>query len=211
MTDHRTEFAESAILFFLKAPRAGFVKTRLASGIGDAAALNAYRSLVERQAAELRGLFPSTVYYAPADSEPELSDWLGNEFGYRPQCDSDLGGRLKSAVSDAFDQGARSVICIGGDCPGLTRSQLHKALDILANGTDLVLGPTEDGGYYLIGLSRDRPELFDGIPWSQPDTFEATLRKAKGLQLKTALLEKLYDVDEPEDLDRAHNEGLLPN
>lgn len=185
------------------------MKTRLAAGIGDEKALAAYQSLVERQASKLRNHFPTTVYFAPADAAPELSNWLGKEFDYAPQCEGDLGSRLKQAVSTAFDQGAKFVVCIGGDCPGLNASHIEQTLDFLSGGAAIVLGPTEDGGYYLIGLSLDRPELFEDIPWSQPETLDATLEKAHTLKLKPLLLETLYDIDQAEDLERARSEGLL--
>lgn len=209
MTDHRTNSGAAAILFFLKAPRAGYVKTRLARSIGEAEALAAYRRLVERQSSELRGRYCTTVCYAPADAESELSEWLGQAFNYTPQCEGDLGRRLQEAVQDAFDQGARAVICIGGDCPGLCQAHVESAIAALDSGKDLVLGPTEDGGYYLIGLSASHAEIFDEIPWSQTSTLEATLQKAKSLKLDFDLLEELYDVDEVDDLERAAQDGLL--
>ena len=102
------------------------------------------------------------------------------------------------------------MLCIGGDCPGLMRTHLAAAAGALTAGTDLVLGPTLDGGYYLIGLARPQPELFEDIPWSHADTLKATLRQAERRHLKWQLLDALYDVDEATDLERALKDGLLP-
>lgn len=197
------------ILLFLKAPRAGFVKTRLAQQIGQDRALATYKALVERQISALKDEGRTEIHYTPADALPEFTSWLDESAIYYPQCEGGLGSRLSNAVADAFKRGASSVICIGGDCPNLNRSHIEHTSELLSQNSDLVIGPSEDGGYYLIGMNRLHPELFVDIPWSQPDTLKATIKKAEDLDLRTSLLETLYDVDEASELNRAIEDGYI--
>lgn len=197
------------ILLFLKAPRKGFVKTRLAQQTGPDRALATYKALVERQISALKDEGRTEIHYTPADALPEFTPWLGKSIICYPQCEGDLGSRLRNAVADAFKRGARTVICIGGDCPNLNHSHIQEASDLLSQNNDLVIGPSEDGGYYLIGMNRLQPEIFEDIPWSQPDTLKATIKKAEDLDLRTSLLETLYDVDEASELNRALEDGYI--
>lgn len=197
------------ILLFLKAPRAGFVKTRLAKQIGQRRALTTYKALVERQISTLPNEGRTEIHFTPVDALCEFTSWLGNSASYYPQCEGDLGSRLHSAVADAFKRGASSVICIGGDCPNLNFSHIEQTSDLLSQDKDLAIGPSEDGGYYLIGMNRPQPELFEDIPWSQPDTFKATMKKAEDMNLRTIILETLYDVDEVCELKRAVEDGYI--
>jgi rSAM/selenodomain-associated transferase 1 len=197
------------LLVFLKAPRIGFVKTRLAREVGDERAHAAYVALVERQLGVLPGNVRVEIVFTPADAEGELRDWLGDDFEYFAQIEGDLGERLEAAVGAAFARGAERVICIGGDCPALGMDAIAAADALLLGGTDLVFGPSEDGGYYLIGLERPTPEIFDGIPWSGPDTLSASIKKAASLGRSVGVLETLYDVDEAKELERAIGEGRI--
>jgi rSAM/selenodomain-associated transferase 1 len=197
------------ILFFLKAPRYGFVKTRLAQGIGNDRALLAYKALVARQWRAIPSQAKVEVHYAPNDAQPEMQNWLGAEQAYYPQSEGDLGLRLKNAVRDAFARGSQAIVCIGGDCPLLDAPHFNAVEQLLTQGDDVVFGPTEDGGYYLIALKSPQAELFENIPWSADDTLQASIDKAKCLNLKIGLLETLYDVDQASDLERAHADGRI--
>ena len=198
------------VLCFLKAPRTGYVKTRLARSIGSEPALQVYQSLVERQLSKFSSNDYFEIHYAPEDALEEMRNWLGDEYMFYPQCEGGLGVRLERAVVSAFKRGAASVICIGGDCPKLNRGHLEQAAAALQNNYDIVLGPSEDGGYYLVGLNGPHIELFQDIPWSTRNTLEASLKKSSALNLRVKLLETLYDVDEIADLKRAIEGGLLP-
>ena len=204
-----SEYSSPAILSWLKAPRAGEVKTRLAQSIGPEAALKVYRSLVERQLGELPSGYPLEIHYTPSDALDEMRDWLGDEYVFHAQCEGELGIRLERAVADTFKRGAKSVICIGGDCPELNRVHLEQAAAVLQSDYDVVFGPSEDGGYYLIGLNSPYPEVFQDIPWSTQATLEASLKKSSALNLRVKLLETLYDIDEIATLNKAINQGLL--
>lgn len=200
---------DAVVLIFLKAPRVGTVKTRLAKTIGDEQALATYRQLVERQLAHLPESIDKAVHFAPADAGEELERWLGAGYAYHPQCEGGLGERLEFAVKHAFGSGYRRVFCIGGDCPGLGVQQIEEAVARLDSGGDVVFGPTEDGGYYLLGLNQAHEALFREIPWSLPDTLKVSIEKADALGLSIGLLEKLYDVDSEQELKRAVADGLL--
>lgn len=186
-----TDQVEFALL--LKAPRPGFVKTRLATELGDIAAVGLYRSMVDATLAAVRGTgWETTIWYAPADAAREFEDWLGPDFRFRPQPAGDLGARM-AAVEVGLAEGT-PVIILGGDCPGITTELLLKAGRLLAN-TSVVLGPSLDGGYYLLGTRTPFPSLFAGIEWSTPTVADATRARLLALGQEWIELEVLRDVD----------------
>lgn len=191
------------VLLFLKAPRPGTVKTRLAADLGAEAATAVYRRLTERQVAAVHhaGL-PLELHFAPADAEPELRAWLGDSAGtYVPQCEGDLGARLAHATALAFADGAGAIALIGTDCPALDATRLHAAFAALATDPSaLVFGPARDGGYYLLALRAPHLELFREIPWSSPDTLRASLARAEAASLHVTLLPREDDIDDLKDL-----------
>ncbi len=113
----------------------------------------------------------------------------------------DIGECLCEATGRLFDSGFSRVLALNADSPHLPAARLERALACLEN-TDVVIGPSDDGGYYLIGLRRPCPGLFSGIAWSSAQVREQTLARADALSCSTALLEPWYDVDTPADLDR---------
>lgn len=199
----------SSILIFLKAPRLGTVKTRLADAVGEKAAQSIYRELVEGQMARLSEEYSICVQYAPRDAAAEMSAWLGANACYQAQCAGDLGSRLSSAIQAHFQAGATRLMCIGGDCPGLTVQHIAAADSALDQGADMVLGPTEDGGFYLLGLSAPHVSLFSSVRWSTETTRRDVLDNASALHLSVAQLETLYDVDDWTGYQRAVEEGSL--
>ena len=127
-----------------------------------------------------------------------MREWLGAGGRALPQCDGDLGCRMAAASGEAFADGAERVVIIGSDCPDLATETLARAFALL-DDADVVLGPATDGGYYLVGLAAPRDELFDGIPWSTPDTLRVTLEVARARGLRVALLEEKRDIDTADD------------
>ncbi len=109
---------------------------------------------------------------------------------------------MRRAFNEAFQSGACSVVLVGSDVPGLTPFILREALDALEI-YQVVLGPATDGGYYLIGLKAGAPDLFSGIPWGSGNVFSRTIEKIERFGLRLRILEKLQDVDTPEDLPSA--------
>jgi len=187
------------LVLFLKAPREGKVKTRLAEALGNARAVGIYRALVERQVRALPPGWPAEVCFDPPDAGPEMRDWLGDRFSFRAQVAGTLGDRMAHAVRAAFAEGEHSVICIGADCPELGMAELVEAERKLTAGHDLVFGPARDGGYYLLGMRSGCPEVFERIPWSSPDTLAVSLERARAAGRSLALLGEKGDIDFAED------------
>ncbi len=186
----------------LKAPVAGQVKTRLAAEIGDAAALRAYRRLVEHLGAGLPPEWPVEVHFSPAEAEADMRHWLGGRALYVPQSPGDLGERLIAAASGAFHRGAAAVFLIGGDCPGLDEATLRTAAAGLA-GRDAVLGPAVDGGYYLLGIKAVERTLFEGVSWSTATVADETRARMRRLDWTWMELAEQEDVDDVAAWDRA--------
>jgi rSAM/selenodomain-associated transferase 1 len=219
------------LLIFLKLPTPGQVKTRLAASLGAEAASAIYRACAELTLERL-GVWraSSTLYVDPGTNAgwsgaaghvlaapaalararawvgsdwtlARVRAWVGPGWTLALQEGRTLGERLAQATAAAFAGGARRVIVIGTDSPWLSAQDLQRACDALSQA-EVALGPTEDGGYYLIGLARPSPMLFDGISWSGPRVCAETLQRAKRAGLRVHLLPKGYDVDHPEDVQR---------
>lgn len=200
----------SVILLFLKAPVPGQVKTRLAAEIGAQAATGVYEMLVQSQLQRLPREYSLEIHFAPADAASHFAKWLGDTLNYFPQVEGDLGDRLKHAVNAAFGRGAHHVICIGADCPSLRPIHFDQAREKLHSGQhDVVLGPSTDGGYYLIALRQPSDALFDHVRWSTAHTLEDTVLKARNAALNVATLETMADIDDIEDLRSAIRSGYL--
>jgi hypothetical protein len=123
------------------------------------------------------------------------------------QVGEDLGARMVQAFTTMFERGYKHVLIVGTDVPSLPLTHYQQALSLLANH-DVVLGPAQDGGYYLIGLTQAVPELFVGIPWSTDQVLTLTKQKANKLGLKTALLPEWRDIDTIDDLQALIDENV---
>jgi hypothetical protein len=186
------------VIIFVKAPRPGTVKTRLAKTMGAEAACGVYRRLVETVLEQLASLDDVELRFAPDDAAAEVRPWLQPSWQARPQGEGDLGQRLQSAFADAFAAGAERVVIIGSDCPEVQATDVREAWTELKIH-DLVIGPATDGGYWLIGLKQPQPKLFDGMAWSSENVLGETLARAKANHLRIQLLRILNDVDTEED------------
>jgi hypothetical protein len=190
------------LLIFLKEPMPGQVKTRLAASVGPQAAADIYRACVEQTLGRLRGFAPrTTLCVDPPGALEQVRAWLGDGWALRPQSGSGLGERLAEATGRAFAEGAGRVVVVGTDSPWLGAEEVAGAFARLKRH-DAVLGPAEDGGYYLIGLSRPCPGLFEGIAWGSERVLAQTEARAHALGLRVASLPRGYDIDELEDLQR---------
>jgi rSAM/selenodomain-associated transferase 1 len=201
------------ILIFVRAPVAGRVKTRLAAEAGAAAALRVYRRLAERTVAEALALARDgvevRVHFTPADERDAVEGWLGAGPVYLPQSTSpDLGERMRAAFDDAFAAGFGRVVIIGSDLPEVSSGLLSRSLHHLEDG-DAVIGPTADGGYYLLGLRAPVEGLFDGIAWSTGEVFARTMEKLRAAGIEPAVLEEMRDVDTAADLPPGWREWAL--
>ena len=189
------QMRDERLILFVKAPRPGQVKTRLAVTLGEAAACAAYERLVKSLLSNLASLSEVEFRFTPDDAGPEIQPWLRPGWTARGQGIGDLGRRLRSAFADAFAGGAKRVVIIGSDCPEVTVSDVREAWRELRT-RDLVVGPAVDGGYWLIGLREPQPALFENIPWSSESVLAETLRRARSQRLKMQLLRILEDVDD---------------
>ena len=193
-----------AVAIMAKAPWPGTVKTRLSPPLlaTEAAALYRCFLLDKIRAVEaLTGARP-VIAYTPDDARTEF-DTLAPSFTLVPQRGHDLGARLHGILTHLLAAGHAGAMAVDSDTPTLPARFLQQAVDCLTRpGPDVVLGPTEDGGYYLIGIRRPHRELFDAMPWSTPEVLEVTLRRAAAAGLRAACLPSWFDVDTPDDLER---------
>lgn len=188
----------SALVLFVKNARRGHVKTRLAYFLGDEMALKIYLALCER-VREVCLHFPGTCYVYYSEFIPEEEDmWSDSFFIKKTQCTSpDLGEKMKSAFNDlcpAFE----SVLLIGTDIPHLSIDNLTDAFQSLKEN-ELVIGPSFDGGYYLIGMKKTYEFLFDDMIWSVDTVLDKSIERAIKNNLSFHLLETLPDIDTLED------------
>ncbi|MEW6270594.1 MAG: TIGR04282 family arsenosugar biosynthesis glycosyltransferase, partial [Thermodesulfobacteriota bacterium] len=197
MTSHG---AADVLVVFARSPDAGRVKTRLARSIGDRTAAALYAAFV----ADLRDRFaaaPFAVRWAVAPPEGGFAE----RFGLDPrtvfvQQGDDLGARMRDAFARMLGAGFARCAIVGSDMPQLRVDTVRNAFAHLAQA-DLVLGPADDGGYYLIA-ARGVPDVFDGVAWGTGSVLAATLARAQAGGLATALLERGFDVDVEPDLER---------
>ncbi|MFQ5956218.1 MAG: TIGR04282 family arsenosugar biosynthesis glycosyltransferase [Candidatus Brocadiales bacterium] len=193
--------AEDVLIAFVKYPEPGKVKTRLAKTVGAEVAACFYKVMAEDIVRRLKGCrqYKTIIFFNPPRRASDIKDWLGGDLSYIKQSGQDLGEKISNAFGVVFDSGARRAVVIGTDCLGITQGIITKTLRHLGEN-DVVIGPAQDGGYYLLGLSQYIPELFDSVDWSTDKVFQQTLDKAKRLNLSIAVLEPLKDVDEPTDI-----------
>jgi rSAM/selenodomain-associated transferase 1 len=199
-----TPTSRVALCIMAKAPEAGRVKTRLCPPLSAHEAAELSRCFLLDKVAQVRKVARAepVVAFAP-EAAAAVFEALAPGFTLLPQGDGDLTARLGSVFARLFTDGCEAAIMIDSDTPTLPVGLLERAVTLVASGEhDLVLGPSEDGGYYLIGLRRLHPELFDGMAWSTPAVLEETLRRAGVLGLRTARLPAWYDVDTGADLAR---------
>jgi uncharacterized protein len=193
----------SQLIVFTRYPKPGKTKTRMIPILGKEGAATLQRQMTEhtlKHAIQLQQILSIsiTIYFVSGD-EQLMQNWLGNKFSYQRQREGDLGQRMQGAFEEAFRSQMSKVIIIGTDCPELDRNILADAFDAL-DRHNLVLGPAVDGGYYLIGLNRFIPELFQGIHWGTAEVFAQTQNIARQLGLNVYNLPALNDIDRPEDL-----------
>lgn len=193
---------DACVLFYVKYPEEGRVKTRIAETLGVERAAELYRHLVVDMLGVLAGAeTPLFLCYAPAGAKRQLVRWLGKDYRYVPQRGGDLGERMRNSFMYAFSHGYGRAVLAGSDIPELSLPLVRQALEALS-GSDAVLGPAADGGYYLIGFRREGfcLEVFDGMRWGSDRVLADTRKVLQGSGKSCALLPELNDVDTMEDL-----------
>ncbi len=188
-----------ALLITMKNPVLGKVKTRLAASLGHEKALEIYHFLL-RHTREVALLTVAARYLYYSDFVDEMDEWPGSDFIKKIQSGKDIGQRMARCFEEVMPAYEMAVL-IGCDIPGLSAGILENAFNKLEDH-DFVIGPAEDGGYYLIGMKKFYPAVFEGIAWSTPAVFEATLNRINALGKSWACMERLMDVDDVGDWER---------
>jgi uncharacterized protein len=185
------------IALFTRVPAVGLVKTRLARSVGDVVALDLHRDLLER------------TIRVVIDSGLDAELWIDGDPNALPvhamsvhrQRGGDLGERMLDIITQIVGRG-RPAVVIGSDCPVIDAQYLRDAAAALSEGADVVIGPVEDGGYVLIGMSRPHSELLLGMSWSTATVHAETVRRANRAGLRTVVLRELWDIDDEAGLRR---------
>lgn len=190
--------SERLLIVFVKAPRVGGVKTRLAAAIGAEAACEAYQRMVAALWKRIDRMDNVQLRFSPQEAAGEVQPWLRRGWTIAPQGGGDLGSRLAGAFADAFAAGAQRVAIIGSDCPYVTAADIEQAWAAL-DADDVVLGPARDGGYWLVALKQPQPNILAGISWGTSQVLERTLDRARAGKLRVHLLRELSDIDTADD------------
>jgi uncharacterized protein len=198
---------DTALVVMAKQPLPGRTKTRLCPPFSPQGAARFYEALLRDTldlAAGIAGLQLAAAI-TPVDSQPYFEAITPPGTLMLPVEGADIGVCLRLALRELLERGFRKVLALNADGPSLPPTYLRQAVRLL-DDQDLVLGPGEDGGYYLVGLTSMHDQLFIDIPWSTGRVLEATLAAAQAAGLLTALLPSWYDIDLPPDVDRLRDE-----
>jgi rSAM/selenodomain-associated transferase 1 len=196
------------ILFFVKYPEKGRVKTRLAADIGEQAAVDIYSRFVTDLLETLGKTGVDTrVCIFPSEKEAAWRDWLGDNHTWYHQHGADLGAKMENAFADAFLKGYDEVLVIGSDSPDLSVSILQASFMELGEH-DMVIGPTFDGGYYLLGFKQPAfiQDVFRGISWSTEEVYKQTVAVARRHMLHYCEMPRWRDIDTVDDLREFYQE-----
>jgi len=189
----------NTLMIFLKEPVAGQVKTRLAKSLDSEKACNIYRGFLQMIVEKLiTGNWQTQVFYASQGEPKELKRIFPSSIEFIEQQGDNLGERMQKGFETNFKRGATKVTIIGGDSPDMPLDFIQQSFHSLST-QDLTLGPTPDGGYYLMGLKKNSPFLFEEIEWSTPAVLPSTLKIAHAHHLKILQLPQWNDVDDIED------------
>lgn len=183
--------SKKLLILFTRNPELGRVKTRLAQEVGDKKALAIYRFLIRHTVKITQPVSADKVVYY-SENITENDYWNSNFFQKKLQTGNDLGQRMKNAFSKGFSEGYQQIIIMGTDLYDIKTADIEFAFSTLENH-EAILGPAEDGGYYLLGLTHLIPNLFENKNWSTPSVLPDTLNDLTNINYK--LLQKRNDVD----------------
>jgi len=195
------KYPQGRLLLLTKAPDPGQVKTRLIPLLGETAAAELYAQLLHDclTLCTRAALCPVDLWCSPSTEHPFFQQCHQQyQTTLHAQPAGDLGQRMSLAIHTTLAQ-ADYVVLIGADCPTLTAKDLVTALDALEAGIDVVIGPAEDGGYYLIGMREHHAALFEEIPWSTDEVLSITENRLREHKLRAHKLSVRKDLDTPED------------
>jgi len=198
------------VIVFAKNPIPNAVKTRLIPPLSPEQAATLYTAFLTDWCEALAELsdVDLIIAYTPADAQPDLQALIGDDAIYIPQVGIDLGERLTSATQWAAEHGYTKILLVGSDSPTLPISYISQALTLL-DSRNIVIGPSTDGGYYLIGFSVETlattiPQVFEDIAWSTAEVFQQTVARIHAAKVTFGLLSPWYDIDRAEDLAFLH-------
>lgn len=193
----------NALVVMAKAPIPGSVKTRLMPVFSALEAATLARALLLDQLEHLRALRNTDLYLAftPPGARRLIRRLAPSRFEVFSQASGDLGTRMRHIFATLFGRGHRRIVLIGGDLPPVPLNYFSKAFTCLSDTEQCaVLGPSQDGGYYLIGLNRDQPALFDQMTWSHDQVLPQTLARLSSLDMKSHLIPTWRDIDTIDDV-----------
>ena len=200
--ENSTNTFRPGIFIMTKYPEVGKVKSRLAQSIGEEAASNLYRTFIQDTLTTVESLdIPFHINVYPPESMESFAQWLGPSNRFFQQQGMNLGERLHNGFLKMFESEYQQVIALASDSPDLPKAILEKAVSSLQTHK-VVIGPTSDGGYYLIGFSRNFfiPKAFEEISWSTETVFHETLSRIKSVTNQVYVLPEWADVDTKSDL-----------
>jgi rSAM/selenodomain-associated transferase 1 len=190
----------AALVIFAREPIPGLVKTRLAEVVGAGTATSVYTALLEHTVATARAAGIGAMISLAGEPGREWAETL--DLPFEIQGGGDLGERMAECFRRRFAEGRSRVVIIGSDNAHLKPEHLRSAFTAL-DDLPVVVGPADDGGYWLIGQRAPRVDLFTDVPWSSPDTLEATRVRLRTLDIPWRELDTLPDIDTAEDLGKA--------
>ena len=191
---------KKAIIIMTKFPEAGRVKTRLQPFLSAEKSAEIALAFLQDTENKAKSVCEDLIIaFSPPEQKTKFKSILQYENILIEQTGVNLGERMFNAFEFTFFNNLDSVVMIGTDSPTFPSEFIEKAFELLKN-SDAVLGETEDGGYYLIGLNTLKKKIFENVEWSSEKTFEQTVQNIKNLNLRLSLLPKWFDVDFPEDL-----------
>lgn len=192
-----------ATIIFARFPAEGKVKTRLAKDIGDKDAAAFYRICAEHLFDEVGGLKKSGIdlflFYSDNSETERMKKWVGDNFCYYQQTGVDLGEKMLNAFDLVFAKGYEKVIIIGTDVPDMNSLLLEEAFEVL-DKNNFVIGPSDDGGYYLLGMKSPTTDLFTGIEWGTGTVYNSTINKLNRKNARYKIIGKMMDIDTKTDL-----------
>ena len=193
------------LIIFAKLPRPGEVKTRLGSEVGMSEASEIYQEFAQHAFSigdqlSAKGVKIYLFYDARASKE-DIQAWVRHSFVLTPQVGETLGERMYNAFEKTFNEGAHRSIVIGTDVPELDTATVLNAFELL-DSHKVVVGPSTDGGYYLLGMNRPTKEIFKGIKWSTDSVCRETIKRLDLLSLSYSVLPELADIDTKDDYAR---------
>ena len=199
----------NALVILTKAPQPGQSKTRLVPPLSNAEAADLARALLLDQLENMATFDGARLFIAftPESAADFFEGFIARGFTCFAQRGQSLGERMSHAFEHLFTGGFENVILIGSDLPALPVKFFQQAYAWLEKSADVVLGPSADGGYYLIGMNRMIPAIFDGIAWSSADVLSQTIHNLDNLGFKHELLSEWYDIDTGKDLERLQSQA----